>query len=179
MEELRILAKKYNISVTKKGQNIRLKPKFNFMDRADIGTVLMFLLPLTLIIIIIYTGEVDITLGIAIGICLLPVIGSIVSVLKSINDVLIIKPNEIEYVNNFRNHSFLIDKNTKFTTDNEQITFRIKYITDKFTIINLFILNENKQYRFFDISSAEKNTVELMKLSNLIIEEIKLRSNTE
>ena len=178
-DRFKILAKKYDLEFIENNEKVEIKPKFNLLKKADIGLILMIVIPLTFICLILdRMDEIDFLMLIFVGILSMLSIGSILTIFKSFNDKVLISKNKIEFINSLKKKSIKLTPNLKFKLEIDDIKIKLKYTTGYYTIIDLYVINNNAKYRFLDFSSDSTNSRELIELGNLIIKKIEKVCNT-
>ncbi len=178
-DRFKMLAKKYDLKFIEDNEKIEIKPKFNLLKKADIGLILMIVIPLTFIYLILdRMNEIDFLMLIFVGLLSMLSIVSILTIFKSFNDKLIISKNKIEFINSLKKRSIKLTPNLRFKLETENIKIKLKYTTSYHTIIDIYVINNNAKYRFLDFSSDLKNSIELIELGNLIIRKIEKVCNT-
>ena len=174
MNRLDKLSKKYNLEIIKTGKAIEIKPVFNLTEKADIGSLLLIFGPLVLLIyVLIKTNDLDFSILLLAGLCLFISIFSIISIFKKIFDKVKITNNEIIFTNSFAKKRLKLTTDSKFKLEKDDIKIKLRRSTGYQTIIDLYIIDKDKRYRFLDFSSDTINSIEIVELGDLIIAEIK------
>ena len=91
MDRIEYLTEKYNIKYTKTSDSVKFLKKINLFSRVDIGLILLILIPLFCLIFIFKSYELDFTFYIIITLLSLLIIISLLALLKTSFDVLVIK----------------------------------------------------------------------------------------
>ena len=134
----------------------------------------MIIIPLVLLYLIF--NKIDdfdiITICFSIIISLVP-IGALLAIFKTYNDNLVIDYKHITFTNSLKKRKIPLHPDLKFKLKKDTIRVKLKYTTGYHTIIDLYVKENKKKYRFLDFSSDETNSSELKELGNLILDEIK------
>lgn len=174
MDRLQTLAKKYHLTYIQDGHTIQIKPIFSIRSQADIGLLLMIIIPLVLLYFIF--SKIDdfdiVIICFSIIISLVP-IGALLAIFKTYNDKVIIDNKYITFTNSLKKKTIPLHPDLKFKLKKDTIKIKLKYTTGRHTIIDLYLTENKKKYRFLDFSSDETNSSELKELGNLILDEIR------
>lgn len=178
MNRLQTLAKKYHLTYVQDDHKIQIKPIFSLRSQADIGLLLMIIIPIVLICYVF--NKID-DFGIHIifiisFISLIP-IGALLAIFKTYNDNVLIDKEHIIFTNSLKKRIIPLHPDLKFKLKKDTIKIKLRYSTGRYTIIDLYVVKNKKKYRFLDFSSDKKNSSELKELGNLILDEIKKHIN--
>lgn len=178
MNRLQTLAKKYHLTYIQDDYKIQIKPIFSLRSQADIGLLLMIIIPIALLYFIFTkVGDFDIVvICFSIIISLVP-IGALLAIFKTYNDQVIIDNNHLIFTNSLKKKVITLHPDLKFKLKKDTIKIKLRYSTGHYTIIDLYVVENKKKYRFLDFSSDKKNSSELKELGNLILDEIKEHIN--